>query len=186
MPSHPPPSVARPATASVLAISLLALAACGSPGESPAANSDTPTVAAPADPIVGSWRPRAYRLGGGEELPVDGRIVFLASREHRASGEWFVNFFVTGEEGAAVRGSAEGGEWSRDGRSLLLTHQFHLSAGEAVGSLPAAPLAMALRSPAEAADNHREPCEVTVEGNLLTLFFPSGNSMTFERVEDLR
>ena len=45
---------------------------------------------------------------------------------------------------------------------------------------------MALRSAAEAADNHREPCEVTVEGNLLTLFFPSGNSMTFERVEGLR
>ena len=135
---------------------------------------------------MGSWRPEAYRLGGGEELPVDGRIVFLASREDGASGEWFVNFFVTGEEGAAVRGSAEGGEWSRDGRSLLLTHQFHLSAGDAAGPLPAAPLAMALRSPAEAADNHREPCEVTVEGNLLTLFFPSGNSMTFERVGDLR
>ena len=117
---------------------------------------------------------------------MDGRIVFLASREDGTSGEWFVNFFVTGEEGAAVRGSAEGGEWSRDGRSLLLTHQYHLSAGEAAGPLPAAPLAMALRSAAEAADNHREPCEVTVDENLLTLFFPSGNSMTFERVVQWR
>ena len=186
MSPHPPPSVARPATASLLAISLLALGACGSPGESPAANSDTPRVAAAVDPIVGSWRPRAYRVEDGEELPVDGRIIFLASREDGASGEWSVNFFVTGEEGAAVRGSAEGGEWSRDGRSLLLTHQFHLSAGDAVGSLPAAPLAMALRSAAEAADNHQEPCEVTVDEDLLTLFFPSGNSMTFERVEGLR
>ena len=117
---------------------------------------------------------------------MDGRIVFLASREDGGSGEWFVVFFVTGEDGSTLRGSAEGGEWSRDGKSLLLTHQYHLSAGEAAGSLPAAPLAMALRSAAEAADNHREPCEVTVEGNLLTLFFPSGNSMTFERVGDLR
>ncbi len=185
MPSNPPPPPVRAATFSLLAVSLLALAACSSPGEPTTANSETPTVAAAPDPIVGSWRPRAYRLEG-EELPVDGRIVFLASRKDGASGEWFVNFFVTGEEGAAIRGSAEGGEWSRDGRSLLLTHQFHLSAGDAVGSLPAAPLAMALRSAAEAAANHQEPCEVTVDEDLLTLFFPSGNSMTFERVEDLR
>ena len=45
---------------------------------------------------------------------------------------------------------------------------------------------MAFRSAEEAARNHREPCEVTVEGGVLTLFFPSGNSMTFERVETLR
>ncbi len=186
MPSNPPLSVARPATSSVLAVGLLALGACGSPGEPPAANSDPATITAAPDPIVGSWRPRAYRLEGGEELPVDGRIVFVASREDGGSGEWFVAFFVIGEDGSTLRGSAEGGEWSRDGRSLLLTHQYHLSAGEAAGPLPAAPLAMALRSAAEAADNHREPCEVTVDENLLTLFFPSGNSMTFERVEDLR
>ena len=186
MPSNPPPSVARPATSSVLAVGLLALGACGSPGEPTAANSDTATITAAPDPIVGSWRPRAYRLEGGEELPVDGRIVFVASREDGGSGEWFVAFFVIGEDGSTLRGSAEGGEWSRDGRSLLLTHQYHLSAGEAAGPLPAAPLAMALRSAAEAADNHREPCDVTVDENLLTLFFPSGNSMTFERVEGLR
>ncbi|MDE2882871.1 MAG: hypothetical protein OXP70_13545, partial [Acidobacteriota bacterium] len=111
--------------------------------------------AADLDPIVGSWRPRAYRLAAGAELPVDGRIVFLARSDDGSRGEWSVNFFVTGEDGAAVRGSAEGGEWSRDGRSLLLTHQFHLSAGAAAGPLPEAPLAMAFRSAAEAARNHR-------------------------------
>ena len=139
------------------------------------ANSVSPQASAAPDPIVGSWRPRAYRLAAGAELPVDGRIVFLARSDDGSRGEWSVNFFVTGEDGAAVRGSAEGGEWSRDGRSLLLTHQFHLSGGAAAGPLPEAPLAMAFRS-----------CEVTVEGGLLTLFFPSGNSMTFERVETLR
>lgn len=138
------------------------------------------------DPIVGTWRPRAYRLAAGGELAVDGRIVFLASREDGNRGEWSVTFFVTGADGEAVRGSAEGGAWSRDGRSLLLTHEFHLSAGAATGPLPAAPLAMALRSAEEAAANHLEPCEVTVEGGVLTLFFPSGNSMTFARVEALR
>lgn len=138
------------------------------------------------DPIVGTWRPRVYRLAAGAELPVDGRIVFLARRDDGSRGEWSVTFFVTGEAGEAVRGSAEGGAWSREGRSLLLTHEFHLSAGEAAGPLPAAPLAMALRPAEEAAVNHQEPCEVTVESDMLTLFFPSGNSMMFERVEALR
>ena len=159
-----------------------------------AAAAGTPTVAVstphasqpPPDAIVGSWRPREYRLAAGTTLPVDGRITFLAERADGASGEWSVVFFVTGDDGAALRGSAEGGAWSRDGDSLLLTHEYHLSAGEAAGPLPAAPLAMALRSAEEADRNHREPCEVAVEGSRLTLFFPSGNSMMFERVEALR
>ena len=170
----------------LFAVGALTLGACGSPGEPRAAPSDYATVGATPDAIVGIWRPREYRLAAGETLPVDGRITFLANRDDAQSGEWSVVFFVTGEDGAAVRGSAEGGEWSRDGRSLLLTHQFHLSAGAAAGPLPEAPLAMAFRSAAEAARNHREPCEVTVEGGVLTLYFPSGNSMTFERVEALR
>ena len=115
-------------------------------------------------------------------MPVDGRITFLPAAPEGPSGEWSVVFFVTDGEGAPLRGSAEGGRWSRDGDSLLLTHTFHLSAGDAVGPLPAAPLSMALRSAEEADRNHREPCEVAVAGDRLTLFFPSGNSMTFTRV----
>ncbi len=164
----------------------LLFSACGSPEPPPPARPAAGESRPAPDPIVGSWRPREYRLAAGETLPVDGRIVFLARSDDGSRGEWSVNFFVTGEDGAAVRGSAEGGEWSRDGRSLLLTHQFHLSAGGASGPLPEAPLAMAFRSAAEADRNHREPCEVTVEGAVLTLHFPSGNSMTFERVEALR
>ncbi len=116
---------------------------------------------------------------------MDGRITFLPSRDDRRRGEWSVVFFVTGEDGTALRGSAEGGAWLRDGDALLLTHEYHLSAGDPAGPLPAAPLAMAIRSAAAADRNHREPCEVSVAGDALTLFFPSGNSMTFLRVEDL-
>ena len=189
--SKRPPFFARFAGSVLFTASLVALGGCGMSPEPSAANSASPEAAsldsaATPDPIVGSWRPRGYHLAAGEELPVDGRIVFLAGRDDGRSGEWSVVFFVTGEDGAAVRGSAEGGAWSRDGMSLLLTHEYHLSAGEALGPLPAAPLAMALRSAAEADANHREPCEVTVEGNLLTLYFPSGNLMTFERVGTLR
>ena len=183
-PNRPPAAVLF--TGSALLVLSLAVPpgaiAAGPVNVSPA----SPQSSAAKDPIVGSWRPRAYRLAAGTELAVDGRIVFLASATDGRGGEWSVVFFVTGEDGAAIRGSAEGGAWSRDGRSLLLTHQYHLSAGGAAGPLAAAPLAMAIRSAEEADANHREPCEVTVEGGLLALHFPSGNSMTFERVEALR
>ena len=185
MRSHRPPFLALFAGSALVSLGLTVSPAAGASGPANV-NSVSPQVPAAPDPIVGSWRPREYRLAAGETLPVDGRIVFLARSDDGGRGEWSVTFFVTGEDGAAVRGSAEGGEWSRDGRSLLLTHQFHLSAGGAAGPLAAAPLAMAIRSAEEANANHREPCEVTVEGGLLTLHFPSGNSMTFERVEALR
>ena len=184
MHSNRPPSLFLLPGSTLVALGLAVFPATGTAG--PASIHSVAPQAAALDPIVGSWQPREYRLAAGETLPVDGRIVFLARSDDGSRGEWSVNFFVTAEDGAAVRGSAEGGEWSRDGKSLLLTHQFHLSAGGAAGPLPEAPLAMAFRSAAEAAQNHREPCEVTVEGGLLTLFFPSGNSMTFERVEGLR
>lgn len=131
------------------------------------------------DEIVGAWRPRTYRIGGESpvELAVDGRIRF----DPGTPGEWFVLFFVTGEDGAPRRGSAEGGQWFRDGETLVLTHAWHLSLGEVVAPLAAAPPRMALRSFAEAAEGHREPCRVEVDGDRMTLFFPSGNSMTFLR-----
>lgn len=139
----------------------------------------------PGGSPVGSWQPRAYALAGGQELPVDGRIIFLARDDDGDSGEWTVVFFVTDDEGNPLRGSAEGGAWFRDGASLLLTHTIHLSAGESVASLPESPLSMELRSREEAYRNHREPCEFEVSGDRLTLFFPSGNSMRFARVKDL-
>lgn len=139
--------------------------------------------------LLGAWRPREYRLAGGEVLPVDGRIVFLGE-EGAAEGEWLVVFFVPGGgdggepegSGTPLRGSAEGGQFFRDGETLTLTHAYHLSAGEAVGPLPEAPLRMAARSIREAAERHREPCRFTIAGDRLTLFFPSGNSMVFSRV----
>lgn len=144
----------------------------------------------PSPTILGQWRPGEYRLRDGGTLPVDGRISFhrpgapaaAGSPGADESGEWFVLFFVTDGEGEPLRGSAEGGQFRRDGDSLLLTHTYHLSGGEAAGPLAAAPLSLALRGESEAAAGHREPCRVEVSGERMTLFFPSGNSMVFERV----
>ena len=175
------------------AAALVLLFASTSAGPGTAAPSPGAPSAASARPsdgaLLGSWRPREYRLGDGEVLPVDGRIVFRGE-EGAAEGEWMVVFFVTGggdggesdDPGTPLRGSAEGGQFFRDGGTLTLTHAYHLSAGEAVGALPEAPLRMAMRSLREAAEHHREPCRFAVEGGRLTLFFPSGNSMVFSRV----
>ncbi len=149
-------------------------------GAPPEGNVPQPEVEAAADdPIAGAWRPRTYRIGGETpaELTVDGRIRF----DPGTPGEWFVLFFVVGADGTPQRGSAEGGQWFREGEDLVLTHAWHLSAGDAVDPLPEAPLRMASRSFAEAAEGHREPCRTEVEGDRMTLFFPSGNSMTFLR-----
>lgn len=184
----------RPAVlAAAVCLPLLAGPGGAVPGNAvPAgASSGRPQGAPPeADSILGQWRPREYRLRDGGTLPVDGRISFHRpdgaaegeGPEGETTGEWFVLFFVTGGDGEPLRGSAEGGRFSREGESLLLTHTYHLSAGAAVGPLAETPLALALRTEAEAAENHREPCRVEISGRELTLFFPSGNSMAFHRV----
>lgn len=177
--------------AAAVCLSLLAGPGGAVAGNAPAAGASSGRQeGAEADSLLGQWRPREYRLREGGTLPVDGRISFhrpdgAAGGEGpggETTGEWFVLFFVTGGDGEPLRGSAEGGRFSREGESLLLTHTYHLSAGAAVGPLAEAPLALALRTEAEAAENHREPCRVEISGTEMTLFFPSGNSMAFHRV----
>ena len=190
-----PPGSGAAAALAFLFVSTLAVSNTvgPSPGGAPAGSSVGAAAAGAVGrsdgALLGAWRPREYRLAGGEVLPVDGRIVFLGE-EGAAEGEWLVVFFVPGGgdggepegSGTPLRGSAEGGQFFRDGETLTLTHAYHLSAGEAVGPLPEAPLRMAARSMREAAERHREPCRFTIAGDRLTLFFPSGNSMVFSRV----
>ncbi len=168
--------------AALVAASAFVAPGCGPPDPGETAPAPVAESAAP-DPLLGSWRPQTYRIGGEEptELPVDGRIVFLPG-SGEDPGEWSVLFFVNDEGGEPRRGSAEGGQWFREGETLVLTHAWHLSAGAAVGPLSEAPLRMELRSMETAARDHREPCRVGIEGDGMTLFFPSGNSMSFVRI----
>jgi hypothetical protein len=121
--------------------------------------------------IRGAWKPELYVLRDGTELSVTGLIYF-------AEADWSVLFFVLDDEGEARRGSGEGGTYRLDGDRLEFTHLYHLSAGEAIASLPEAPLAMHVRTPSEAS---REPCRVEIDRATMTIFFPSGNQMRFRR-----
>ena len=128
----------------------------------PAAGQDTD--------LEGAWVPTSYVLDDGTRHTVDGRIFFAAS-------DWTVLFFVT-EDGAARRGSAEGGTYETSGNQLVFTHLYHLSVGEAMDGLPESPLRMNRTSAADAA---REDSRFEIEGERLTIFFPSGNRMEFRR-----
>ncbi|NNL29761.1 MAG: hypothetical protein HKO77_01995 [Gemmatimonadetes bacterium] len=125
---------------------------------------------APSD-VRGAWSAQSYHLASGPTHPVRGQIVFTES-------EWQVVFFVMREDGTPGRGSAEGGGYERTSEGVVFRHLFNLSVGEAMDGLSAAPLNMVVRDPADAP---LEPTRIGVEGDVLTLYFPSGNRMTFLR-----
>lgn len=119
-------------------------------------------------PLEGAWVPMDYVMTDGTRHDVDGRIFFAGS-------DWSVLFFVM-EDGAVRRGSAEGGTFEATGDSLVFTHLYHLSAGEAVAGLPESPLRMDVVATSAAV---REPCRFEIREDRLTIYFPSGNRMVF-------
>lgn len=123
------------------------------------------------DALRGAWHTDRYILQEGTEHEVEGLIFFTET-------DWAVLFFVTGVDGEPRRGSAEGGTYTADGRNLVFRHHYNLSYGDAVSGLAESPLRMSLAGDDDAA---AEPCELELEGDRLTLSFPSGNSMTFLR-----
>lgn len=123
--------------------------------------------------VEGAWVADRYLLADGAEYPVQGQIFF-------ATGQWQVLFFVMDEDGEPQRGSGEGGTYERTADGVVFRHLFHLSVGDAMPGLPEAPLRMVARA-AEGAP--LEPTRVDVVGDVLTLYFPSGNRMTFRIAE---
>ena len=151
---------------SILLIAMLAFIAlaCQPPEAPEPSNAGEPS-------LHGAWQPERYLLKDGNELAVTGQIFF-------AETDWTVLFFVLNDDGQPTRGSGEGGTYTLDGDSLTFTHRYHLSSGEATGSLPDAPLRMEIH---DAADAATEPCTIDLDTENLTIHFPSGNAMTFRR-----
>ena len=123
-------------------------------------------------PIEGAWSAQRYVLAGGADHEVRGRIFFA---EH----EWQVLFFVMDEAGEPRRGSGEGGGYTLRGDNLVFTHEFNLSGGDAMEGLPAAEISMTVR---DEEGTVLEPTRAEIQGDALTLHFPSGNRMTFVRL----
>ena len=121
--------------------------------------------------VKGAWSAQSYILKSGAEHRVEGRIFFTES-------DWQVVFFVVDEEGEIKRSSAEGGTYTLEGDALTFWHLHNFSVGEAMEGLDEAPLNMVYRDLENAPE---EPSNVYVDGDRLTLAFPSGNRMRFTR-----
>ena len=154
-------------------------AAANTPAQSAAVTTaDTNTPAQSADgplDIRGSWKPETYRLKSGPVHELTGLITFTKK-------DWSVLFFIVTDEGPR-RGSGEGGTYTLDGDKLTFRHLYNLSGGHAVEGFEASDLSMKVR-PKDAEDAPSEPCTITIEEDLLTIFFPSGNQMAFRRSSD--
>ena len=152
---------------------------------SPTATTTDATTATPTDApaqapsgsldVRGAWKPETYRLKSGPVHEVTGLITFTEK-------DWSVLFFIVTDEGPR-RGSGEGGTYTLEGDKLTFRHLYNLSGGHAVDGFEASGLSMKVR-PKDAADAPAEPCTITIEEDLLTIFFPSGNQMTFRRSSD--
>lgn len=128
-------------------------------------------VSAQTPEITGAWNAERYIMREGAEHRVEGRIFFTES-------DWQVVFFVLDEQGEVKRASAEGGAYTLEGNDLTFAHLHNFSVGEAMEGLDEAPLRMVYR---ELEDAPLEPSAVYVDGDELTLEFPSGNRLIFTR-----
>jgi hypothetical protein len=134
------------------------------------------STGAAAPDIRGAWRAETYLLNGGQTHTVKG-LIFFTSRE------WLVLFFVTPHGQPPQRGSAEGGSYTLSQDALVFRHLYNLSTGKAVDGLPESPLRMEVR---DAANAPIEPSRAEVAGDRLTIRFPSGNTMVFQRSSGFR
>ena len=125
------------------------------------------------DAVEGSWRAEEYVLASGPVHPLRGHIMF-------AGGDWNVLFFVLDAAGTPVRMSAEGGTYTLFGEDLVFTHLYFAAKGDAVAGLPEAPFEMRALDGGGA----EEPSTIAINGDLMTLFFPSGNEMRFARAPE--
>ncbi|MGH9384114.1 MAG: hypothetical protein ACRD2N_07510 [Vicinamibacterales bacterium] len=133
---------------------------------------ETAGALAAESPLRGAWRPESYILKDGSRHPMEGLVVFTDT-------EWTFVVFVMAD-GEPRRGEGEGGTYTLKGDDLVFSHEFLLTAGGALGSLPESPLRMQVRDTASAA---KTPARASLEADRLTIRFgPSGNTMVFRRL----
>ena len=125
--------------------------------------------AADAD-LRGSWKSESYTLKDGTRHVMPGLLVFTKT-------DWTTLWVIT-VDGTAVRGAGEGGTYTVSGDKLTFKHLFNVSGGKAVAGMAESPLRVEANSPDRAP---LEPCTVTLQGDRLTIHFPSGNQIVFRR-----
>ena len=129
------------------------------------------SVDAQVEDVRGAWHADTYVLKDGAKHHVDGLMLF-------SDRDWAVVYFVENAEGKPQRGAGEGGTYTLEGDRLVLTRDYLVIAGNAIGSLLPIPLrfdAPGVTKPVV------EVCRLEVAGDRITIEFPSGNRMGFLR-----
>ena len=126
------------------------------------------SVSLAAHPLEGAWSVVQYHLKDGQSLEVSGQILFAANH-------WSVLFFVT-EGGEPKRGSAEGGTYRVEGDKLIFLHTLRLAD---IDRGSESPIVREIK-----AEPTREATQFEVQGRRLTIDFPSGNRMVFQKPEE--
>jgi len=123
--------------------------------------------------VRGGWQADLYTLKDGTQYPVRGQILFTEK-------DWSVLFFVM-KDGAAQRGSGEGGSYKLKGDQIVLRHRYHVVvAAPELPSLKAQPEQVRIVPEDDA--KRDEPAIITIADDKLTINFgPSGNHMSFIR-----
>jgi hypothetical protein len=134
------------------------------------------TLIAPAraaTALEGSWKADRYYLKNGSEYPAAGQILF--------TGNQFSVVYLVLKDGKPQRGSGEAGDYSVDGEKVVFTHRYLVTTpAEAIPGLEQQQLHHAERSASDPTTIERATFKI--EGERLTLFFPSGNRLTWTRL----
>jgi hypothetical protein len=131
------------------------------------------TISAPAQEadLRGAWSAESYVLKNGSVHHVEGLMLFTER-------EWAVVYFVKDDQGKPQRGAGEGGPYRLEGDRLVLTRDYLVIAGSAIGSLPEIPLRFDVPGVKEPVV---EECRLEASADRITIEFPSGNRMGFRR-----
>ena len=119
-----------------------------------------------AAPIEGAWRTARY-IVNGVATDIEGVLLLV-------DGRWATLYFVPGGEGPW--GSGEAGAYDLNGDVLSFHHRLTFQGG---GGRP-----LHLTQQATLV----EACPITLDGDMLSIHFPSGNTVVCERLHrpDLR
>ena len=119
--------------------------------------------------LIGSWKPKRYIMNDGNSKTVDGHIFF-------SDRQWSVVFFVLDDKGNPINGSAEGGEYKLENDNLTFWHHYNLS------DITKGTSGNLTKTIYDEDHRQKELCRIEVEEDVLVIYFPSGNSMIFQKV----
>ena len=123
--------------------------------------------------LRGAWQVDKYILKNAEILSPPGIIIFTEK-------DWLTVFFITDKEKNLQSCSTEGGTYSVDGNQLVFKFLYNSYAGKEEVKVLDKPAGIKMKV-SDSGHASSEKCTFKIEGDVLTIYFPSGNRFTYHR-----